>query len=199
MQLATPAAGQAAKSAAPWVAPYLDSRLCSIWDEVGAGLTHATEMYSKGLAGRHLLGDRGLEAGQRVARQGVVGVVGYGELIALGRGPGCRGLAVADGVVDGAVAVAEGVWVETGAVVDGAAVGADDGLCLSQRVAIVMNNLATVVPSEPPTALAMAVVISASEVAPPGIALNALVASVYNIELSIPALTQAVKAAPEPK
>jgi hypothetical protein len=45
VQLATPVAGQAAKSAAPWVAPYLDSRLCSIWDEVGAGLTHATEMY----------------------------------------------------------------------------------------------------------------------------------------------------------
>jgi hypothetical protein len=64
---------------------------------------------------------------------------------------------VADGVADGTVAVAEGVWVGAGAVVDGAAVGADDGLCLSQRVAIVMNDLATAVPFEPPTALAMPV------------------------------------------
>jgi hypothetical protein len=106
-------------------------------------------------------------------------------------------MAVADGVVDGAVAVAEGV--SAGAVVDGAPAGADDGLCLSQRVAIVRNDLATVVPSEPPTALAMAVVISAFEVASLGMALNALVASVYDMELSMPALTQAVKAAPEPK
>ena len=112
---------------------------------------------------------------------------------------GVSGLAAADGVVDGAVAVAEGVWVGAGAVVGGAAVGADDGPCLSQRVAIVMNDFATAVASEPPTALAMAVVISASEVAPLGIALNALVASVYDIELSMPALTQVVKAAPEPK
>ena len=96
-------------------------------------------------------------------------------------------MAVADGVVDGAVAVAEGVWVGAGAVVDGAEAGADDGLCLSQRVAIVRNDLATVVPSEPPTALAMAVVISAFEMAPLGIALNALVASVYDMELSMPA------------
>ena len=100
-------------------------------------------------------------------------------------------------MVDGVVAVAE-VSGLAGAVVDGAAVGTDDGLCLSQRVAIVMNDLATVVPSEPPTALAMAVVISASEVAPPGIALNALVASVYDIELSIPAHAGRGEA-PEPK
>lgn len=108
---------------------------------------------------------------------------------------GVCGLAAADGVADGVVAAAEDVW----AGADGAAVGADDGRCLSQRVAIVMNALATVVPSELPTALAMAVVISASEVAPLGIALNALVASLYDIELSMPALTQAVKEAPEPK